>query len=48
MAAYSNAHTLELSDRFKGKWFVRQLAETVDEFLQRLPPATTEGSEELQ
>lgn len=53
MAAYSSARTAEsptatLSDRFKGKWFGRQLAETVDEFLQRLPPATTEGSEELQ
>jgi hypothetical protein len=53
MAACSSAHTAEsptvtLSDRFKGKWFGRQLAETVDEFLQRLPPATTEGSEELK
>ncbi|KFZ07731.1 hypothetical protein V502_09798 [Pseudogymnoascus sp. VKM F-4520 (FW-2644)] len=53
MAAYSSAQipespTLVLSDRFKGKWFGRQLAETVDEFLQRLPPAITEGSEELQ
>ncbi|KFX91971.1 hypothetical protein V490_05616 [Pseudogymnoascus sp. VKM F-3557] len=48
MAAYSSAHTPKLSDRFKGKWFGRQLAETVDEFLRRLRPATTEGSEELQ
>lgn len=53
MVAYSDAQvagspTLALSDRFKGQWFGRQLAETVDEFLQRLPPATTNGSEELQ
>ncbi|OBT65692.1 hypothetical protein VE03_03380 [Pseudogymnoascus sp. 23342-1-I1] len=53
MAAYSTAQiagspTLVLSDRFRGQWFGRQLSETVDEFLQRLPPATTGGSEELQ
>lgn len=53
MAAYSTAQIAEspavaLCDRFKGKWFGRQLAETVDEFLQRLPPAITEDSEELQ
>lgn len=53
MAAYPTTQVAELpmvalSDRFKGKWFGRQLAETVNKFLQRLPPATTEGSEELQ
>lgn len=53
MAAYPTTQVAELpmvalSDRFKGKWFGHQLVETVNEFLQRLPPATTEGSEELQ
>ncbi|KFY10904.1 hypothetical protein V492_04791 [Pseudogymnoascus sp. VKM F-4246] len=53
MSAYSTLQvsespTLALSDRFNGQWFGRQLAETVDEFLQRLTPATTYGSEELQ
>ncbi|ELR09925.1 hypothetical protein VC83_07238 [Pseudogymnoascus destructans] len=33
---------------FNGKRFARQHWETVDQFLQRLPPATTEGSRELQ
>lgn len=36
-----------LSDRFQGKWCGRQLSETVDEFLQRLPPASSEQSGEL-
>jgi hypothetical protein len=34
--------------QFNGKQFARQYWETVDQFLQRLPPATTEGSRELQ
>ncbi|KFY44127.1 hypothetical protein V494_01613 [Pseudogymnoascus sp. VKM F-4513 (FW-928)] len=53
MSAYSTMQvsespTLPLSDRFNGHWFGRQLAETVDEFLQRLSPATTYGTKELQ
>lgn len=36
-----------LSDRFKDVWKGRQLSETVDEFLHRLPPATTEISNNL-
>jgi hypothetical protein len=36
-----------LSDRFKDVWCGRQFSETVDEFLHRLPPATTEISNKV-
>jgi hypothetical protein len=35
------------SDRFKDVWCGRQLSETVDDFLLRLPPATTEVSNDV-
>lgn len=38
---------VDLSDRFKGVWYGRQLSETVDNFLLRLPPATTEISNKV-
>lgn len=45
LAAVKDKKTPKLYNPYEGRFYARQLKETVEEFLERLPPATTPVSE---
>jgi len=47
MAIEANTETAKLSNPYEGKIAGRQLGETVDQFLRRLPPSSTQTSERI-